>query len=439
MMDITLEQLKEMTNEELLEIGTKNMEETPKITVIYKDTDKMEGFEEQIEYTFDYIKKFIVCDKVNGTLEVPFIDEREIPIFKKVVFSKKGRADRIPWEEYFNVVRVESKNELFGIVTNSFDCLKINRKDDPRFPNDIRNDKKEEKMYYLYEERMFMQVPDKRMKPNEEGAEEHNKPFVEFDRRKEMKDYIKVRLKKLTHRYLEAFDVVYELEIPGQQKRDLLHFYKEWNHFFSEEMKQGMQLALIYNRISLQEYKIFIKVVEKYQPIIKDKYELLKTAEINDKGEVEKEFYQKELEEVTLFLRDFINEREENNEKNGFFIWELENGTKVINPTISEIERRKYYMDVASKPDDEKRKNEAVIEYLTDKVESKELKVIERPAALSKDDHQVILNIVKSGMEQHSDFSMFLDQVVDRTKIPVQELNDYINELVEERNRKERE
>lgn len=438
-MDITLDQLKDMTNEELLEVGTKNMEETPKMTVIYKDTDKMEGFEEQIEYTFDYIKKFIECDKVNGILTAPFIDEREIPIFKKVVFSKKGRADRIPWEEYFNVVRVESKNELFGIVTNSFDCLKINRKDDPRFPNDIRNDKKEEKMYYLYEEKMFMQVPDKRMKPNEEGAEEHNKPFVEFDRRKEMKDYIKVRLKKLTHRYLEAFDVVYELEIPGQQKRDLLHFYKEWNHFFSEEMKQGMQLALIYNRISLQEYKIFIKVVEKYQPIIKDKYELLKTAEINDKGEVEKEFYQKELEEVTLFLRDFINEREENNEKNGFFVWKMEDGTKVINPTISEVERRKYYMDFPSKPDDEKRKNEAVIEYLTDKEEGRELRVIEKPAALEKGDYQVILSIIKDRRERDYDTSLFISSIIDKSKISSEEIYHYIDQLVEERNRKERE
>ncbi|HHB1888850.1 TPA: hypothetical protein ACOQ40_005301 [Bacillus cereus] len=444
-MDITLEQLEEMSDQELLEFAVKNMEDTKKMRVFSKDTSEIEGFKKRPVYTFDSIKKYVECDKEKGTLTVPFIDEREIDVFKKVVFSEKNRADRIHWKGFFSVLRVTIMNELFGLVTTNYACLKVNRKEDPRFPNDMNNDRKEERMYYDYKNSIFQQVPDKKMKQGEDGAEEHNQHIEEFNRRNEMKDYLLERLDEMQYRYLRAFDTVYELDkSPGQQRQELIHYYQTWNQFFTEELEQGMRVALVYNHIGLEEYKVFIQVCEQYQPIIEKKYNQLLHATVDEKGEVDKDWYRQELESVTLFLTDFISERKENSEKYGFFVWELiDKETKekktVINPTISEIERRAYYMDVASKPLDEERKNKAVVAYLTNKEESKELKVIEKPAGLRKDDHQVILNIIKNGMEQYNDFSIFLGQVVDRSKVSLQELHDYINALIEERNRKERE
>lgn len=439
-MDITLEQLEKMSDQELLEFAVKNMEDTKKMCVFSKDTSEIDGFKKRPVYTFDSIKKYIECDKEKGTLTVPFIDEREIDVFKKVVFSERDRADRIHWKSFFSVLRVTVMNELFGLVTTNYECLKVNRKEDPRFPNDMRNDRKEERMYFDYKNNIFQQVPDKKMRQDEEGSEEHNQHIEEFNRRNEMKDYLLERLDELQYRYLRAFDKVYELDhSPGQQKKELIHYYQTWNQFFTEEMEQGMQVALVYNHISLEEYKIFIEVIKRYQPIVQTKYNELLTVAVNEKGEVDKDWYRQKLESVTLFLIDFISERKENSEKYGFFAWEMKDKTKVMNPTISEVERRSYYMDVASKPIDEERKNKVVMEYLTNKEESKELKIIEKPAALEKDDHQIILNIVRGRRERHNDVALFFNTVADKSKIPVEGLYQYLNDLVEERNRKERE
>ncbi|WP_144524479.1 hypothetical protein [Bacillus thuringiensis] len=441
-MDMTLEKLEKMSDQELLDFSVKNMEETMKMELITKDTDKIEDFKKRFVYTFDDIKKYIECDKEKGTLTVPYIDEREIDIFKKVVFSEKGRSDRIPWKGFFNVLQVTVTNELFGLVTTNYECLKVNRKDDPRFPNDVRNDRKEEKMYFDYKNNVFQQVPDKKVQDDDEG----NQHVDEFNRRNVMKDYILERLEELQYRYLKAFDEIYGLErSPGQQKEKLIDYYQTWNQFFTEEMEQGMQVSLVYTHISLREYKVFIQVFEQYQPIIETKYNQLLSVSVNEKGEVDKDWYRQELESVTLFLTDFISERKENKDKYGFFVWELiiDKETKekktVINPTISEVERRSYYMDIASKPIDEERKNKAVIEYLTNKEESKELKVIEKPANLEKGDYQIILSIVKDRREHHNDVALFFDAVANKSKISVEELYQYLNDLVEERNRKERE
>ena len=420
-MNVTLGQLQVMSDEELLKFAVKNMEDTPKMEVIYVNTDEIPDFKPGLVYNFESIKKYIQYNKKEAKVYVPYIDQREHKTLKKTVFSKTGKYDRIPWTKYFNVLKVYVKNELFGLVTVEYVFLKVLRNQDPRFPRDERVEKiTEECMYYVPEENTFQQV---------DLEDEESEKTMIFEKWNEMKEYVLARFLEHTYDYLEAFDVVHTLDNPGENREKLIHFYKTWNHFFSYEMKKGMQLAFLYNHITPKEYDAFIKIIKTYKSKIKDKYELIKTTKADRKGDISKELNRNEFAELTAFLLDFKNPREEGSEKYGFF---LLNGE--VYPNVAEIERRDYFMDVASKEEEEERKNILVEHYLTGVVERKELKDVEKPSVLRNENQFVILNNIKEKYEKSNAFDLYLDSIV-TNELTREMLDEYVAALVKERDR----
>ncbi|MGM2776252.1 hypothetical protein [Bacillus cereus group sp. Bce015] len=420
-MDITIEQLRAMSDEELLKFAVKNMENTPKMEVIYVNTDEIPNFRPVFVYNFESVKKYIQYNKKEAKVYVPHIDQREHKTLKKTVFSKIGKHDRIPWTKYFNVLKVRAKNELFGLVTVEYAFLKVLRNHDPRYPRDERVEKiTEECMYYVPGENTFQQV---------DLEDEESEKTKIFEKINEMKEYVLVRFLEHTYEYLEAFDVVHALDNPGENKKQLIHFYKTWNHFFSHELEKGMKLAFLYNHIAPKEYRAFKKIIKKYKLEIQTKYEMIKKAAADRKGDISKELNRNEFAELTSFLLDFKTPREEGSEKYGFFLLDGE-----VYPNIGEIERRDYFMDVASKEEEEERKNTLVEHYLTGVVERKELKDIEKPSALRNENQFVILNNIKEKYERSNAFDLYLDSIVTK-ELTREMLDEYVAALVKERDR----
>lgn len=334
-MDVTIEKLQAMSDEELLRYVIKDMLTTPKMTFQYLSEEETK-VEDALTYTFEQIKKQVQYNNKEGILYLPFVNEKENPILRKMVFSEK-KCDRIPPWGYFNVVRAAVQNEIFGIVTATIFIEQTSRKQDIQFENERNGDKpKLEYSMFIFEKDEFVQV----------DMENKEDPMTqEYLRRMEMKEYVFTRCKKLTYIYFQLLDEILQIKSPNVEKQVLERFFKQWYEFLGYGMPLGISVNLIFGRITPEEYKVFVEVINHFIEEIPKIVGILPT--LPGGKEVTNDDYLFYMEKSANFLMDLLKFREGKESHAGYFLWG-KGEKKYAYATIAEVERRNYLTDYSS-------------------------------------------------------------------------------------------
>lgn len=330
-MDVTIEQLQAMNDSELIHYVIKNKLTTKEMTFQYLSEEETK-IEDKIAYTIEDIRKHIQYDNKRGILFLPLINEKENPILRKKVFSQK-KHDRIPPWGHFNVLRAAVENAIFGIVTATIFIEQVSRKQDIQFENERNADKpKIEHSMFIYEEGEFVQI----------DMENKEDPMTqEYLRRMEMKEYVFNKCKKLTYVYLPLLDEMLQIKAPNVNKEVLERFFKQWYEFVTYGMPLGISTNLIFGRITVEEYKVFVEVINHYTEEIPNILAVLPT--LQGEREVTNADYLFYMEKPANFLMDLLKFRVGKESNSGYFPWE-----KRYYATIAEVERRSYLTDYSS-------------------------------------------------------------------------------------------
>lgn len=258
--DVTIEVLKDMSEKEIIAIAMKSFLEIPNLDVDQKVLDAATMYRAD----FDLVKRHIKYDFKNFVVTYPYVNEQEDVLYSKGVFSKE-QADFFPMNSYFISVLADVTVMPYGMLEVTFIGEHIFRN-----TNDYRHHKAnkifETKDYFYYDfiKQEFVQVNEsdlnngRKLKAKNESAyvEKTKKHIQEYIKREELLEYTKQRLKVRARSYQERFRKFKEVWGLGSKLNTFIKIEKYFEEYISflEELEVGLQLKLIYSKLTNREF-----------------------------------------------------------------------------------------------------------------------------------------------------------------------------------------
>lgn len=207
----------------------------------------------------------------------PYINEQEDPLYSAGVFSDI-QSDFFPMNNYFISVRADVVVMPYGIVEVTFIGEHVFRN-----TNDFRHYKAhttfEIKEYFYYEfgdednDGEFVQVKEEdlnngrklKLKNESTYLQKTKKHVQEYIKREELLEYTKQRLKSRARKYQERFRTFKEYWSLTSNFNSFEKIGRFFNSYikFLEELETGLQLKLIYSKLSSREYAKLEKMRKK--------------------------------------------------------------------------------------------------------------------------------------------------------------------------------
>ncbi len=258
--DVTIGVLKDMSEEEVIKVAMKSFLEIPNLDVDQKVLDATTMYRAD----FDLVKRHIKYDFKNFLVTYPYVNEQEDVLYNKGVFSK-GQADFFPMNNYFISVRANVTVMPFGMLEVVFIGEHVFRNS-----NDYRHYKANtifettDYFYFDFIKQEFVQVNEsdlnngRKLKVKNESAyvEKTKKHIQEYIKREELLEYTKQRLKVRARTYQERFRKFKGVWGLGSKLNTFTKIEKYFEEYinFLEELKVGLQLKLIYSKLTNREF-----------------------------------------------------------------------------------------------------------------------------------------------------------------------------------------
>lgn len=258
--DVTIGVLKDMSEEEVIKVAMKSFLEIPNLDVDQKVLDATTMYRAD----FDLVKRHIKYDFKNFLVTYPYVNEQEDVLYNKGVFSK-GQADFFPMNNYFISVRANVTVMPFGMLEVVFIGEHVFRNS-----NDYRHYKANtifettDYFYFDFIKQEFVQVNEsdlnngRKLKVKNESAyvEKTKKHIQEYIKREELLEYTKQRLKVRARTYQERFRKFKGVWGLGSKLNTFTKIEKYFEEYinFLEELEVGLQLKLIYSKLTNREF-----------------------------------------------------------------------------------------------------------------------------------------------------------------------------------------
>ncbi|MDA2599436.1 hypothetical protein PDQ40_27870 [Bacillus cereus group sp. Bc061] len=258
--DVTIGVLKDMSEEEVIKVAMKSFLEIPNLDVDQKVLDATTMYRAD----FDLVKRHIKYDFKNFLVTYPYVNEQEDVLYNKGVFSK-GQTDFFPMNNYFISVRANVTVMPFGMLEVVFIGEHVFRNS-----NDYRHYKANtifettDYFYFDFIKQEFVQVNEsdlnngRKLKVKNESAyvEKTKKHIQEYIKREELLEYTKQRLKVRARTYQERFRKFKGVWGLGSKLNTFTKIEKYFEEYinFLEELEVGLQLKLIYSKLTNREF-----------------------------------------------------------------------------------------------------------------------------------------------------------------------------------------
>ncbi|HDR8323991.1 TPA: hypothetical protein QC175_005709 [Bacillus cereus] len=312
---VTIEVLKDMSEEEIIAIAMESFLEIPNLDVDQKVLDATSMYKAD----FNLVKKYIKYDFTNFVVTYPYVNEEEDPLYNKGVFSK-GQSDFFPMNNYFISIGASVTVMPYGIVEVVFVGDHVFRN-----TNDYRHYKAnkifETKDYFYYDfiAQEFVQVNESdldngrklKMKNEDTYLQKTKKHIQEYIKREELLEYTKQRLKVRARTYQERFRKFKEVWGLGSTLNTFMKIEKFILEYISflEELEVGLQLKLIYSKLTNREFKQLEKIRKELleNDIPKCQETLHQLIEVIGTNEEKREYQWDNFKEFNL---NFLHEEE---------------------------------------------------------------------------------------------------------------------------------
>lgn len=373
--DVTIEVLKDMSEEEVITIAMQSFLEIPKLDVDQKVLDATSMYKAD----FNLVKKYIKYDFTNFIVTYPYVDEQEDVLYSKGVFSNE-QSDFFPMNGYFISIMANVMVMPFGMLEVTFTGEHVFRNG-----NDYRHHKAntmfETKDYFYFDFRTeeFVQVNEsdlvngRKLKLKNESTylQKTKKHIQEYIKREELLEYTKQRLKVRARTYQERFRKFKEVWGLGGDLNTLNKIEKYFVEYinFLEELEVGLQLKLIYSKLTNREFlqleKIrkdflktdipkceksiqqLVKVIRKNKEKRSYKWDDFKEFNLNFLHEEDLVFLNEFKDKDVRRLKDFVTPR--TNDFNPSFVMQGYIGydltLKEIYPNLAQVEKREMRTD----------------------------------------------------------------------------------------------
>lgn len=421
--DVTIQAMKDMNEEEIIEVAIKSFLAIPPLDVQQKVLDAGEMYKAD----FEIVRKHIKYDFTNFVVTYPYINEQEDPLYSAGVFSDI-QSDFFPMNNYFISVRADVVVMPYGIIEVKFIGEHIFRN-----VNDYRHHKAnttfEIKEYFYYDfgdekeneenNGEFVQVKEedlnngRKLKLKNESAyvEKTKKHVQEYIKREELLEYTKQRLKSRARKYQERFRTFKEywsLTSNFYSFEKIGRFFNSYIKFL-EELETGLQLKLIYSKLTSREYgkleKMRKELLEKDIPACEETLKRLHAAILankekrNYKFEDINEFNLNSLhaEDIVIFdefraekvtrLVKFIKPRaidfSSDSILQGYIGFDL--SLKELYPNLAHMEKREMRTDKMFSDLLERERTQTILDRLAEDVLKKQKKTEEEKSSLVVD------------------------------------------------------
>lgn len=291
--DVTIQVMKDMNEDEVIAVAMKSFLAIPPLTVRQKVLEASEMYKAD----FEIVRKHIKYDFTNFVVTYPFINEQEDPLYSAGVFSDI-QSDFFPMNNYFISVRADVVVMPYGIVEVTFIGEHVFRN-----VNDYRHYKAntifevKEYFYFDFDDKEFVQVKEedlnnaRKLKLKNESAyvEKTKKHVQEYIKREELLEYTKQRLKVRARKYQERFRTFKEYWSLTSNLNSFEKIGRFFNAYinFLDELETGLQLKLIYSKLTNREYakleEMRIKLLEEDIPACEETLKRLHAAIITNK------------------------------------------------------------------------------------------------------------------------------------------------------------
>ncbi|HFV2809113.1 TPA: hypothetical protein ACGPJZ_002170 [Streptococcus agalactiae] len=271
--DVTIQAMQNMNEEAVMAVAIKSFLAIPPLEVQQKVLDAGEMYKAD----FEIVRKHIKYDFTNFVVTYPYINEQEDPLYSAGVFSNI-QSDFFPMNNYFISVRADVVVMPYGIVEVTFIGEHVFRN-----TNDFRHYKAhttfEIKEYFYYEfgdednDGEFVQVKEEdlnngrklKLKNESTYLQKTKKHVQEYIKREELLEYTKQRLKSRARKYQERFRTFKEYWSLTSNFNSFEKIGRFFNSYikFLEELETGLQLKLIYSKLSSREYAKLEKMRKK--------------------------------------------------------------------------------------------------------------------------------------------------------------------------------
>ncbi|WP_283749698.1 hypothetical protein [Bacillus mycoides] len=268
--DVTIGVLKDMSEEEVRAIAMKSFLEIPNLDVDQKVLDATTMYRAD----FDLVKKYINYNFKDFIVTYPYINEQEDVLYNKGVFSDV-QSDFFPMNGYFISIRANVKAMPYGMLEVTFTGEHVFRN-----TNDFRHYKSntifetKDYFYFDFSTEEFVQVNEsdlnngRKLKLKNESTyiEKTKKHIQEYIKREELLEYTKQRLKVRARTYQERFRKFKEIWGLGGNFNTFKKIEKYFNGYinFLEELEVGLQLKLIYSKLTNREFQKLEKIRKEF-------------------------------------------------------------------------------------------------------------------------------------------------------------------------------
>ncbi len=295
-------------------------------------------------------KKFIV--------RIPFGDERQIPEYQISMFSDFN--DIFPPAGYFIYIDGEIIEQPFGLLEVFMYGQHIERNENEhKFLKFNNQYKKNECFYYDYKSGNYIQLNEKELKKalfnKSQGRDLENErsEIQEYIQRLEVYRYLQVRLKEIGNSYIREFSSFKKYwRVAPVTIEEAEIYFKKYKRFL-DSIKLGLQVKLLFSRMTQREYEKLLEAREQQYDLISEGEKVIKSIErlMNSysdiknynlgslfEGSQEQRLYVDLINNVIMKIQKFLTPRGTDLGLQGYVSYDLERGE--LYPNIVELERR---------------------------------------------------------------------------------------------------